>query len=78
LEGKIWWLEKMQLRNRKPGQNLILPNLKKLPNFEFGSQSNGRFTKPPPSLGFEGAVRTRMRNRVKQRRCKLHGECLAR
>jgi hypothetical protein len=34
-------------------RNLILPNFKIfLPDFEFGSQSYGRFTEPHPSSGF--------------------------
>jgi hypothetical protein len=39
---------------------------KKLVNFKFVLKSYGHFTEPPLSFGFEGAVPTRMRNRVKQ------------
>jgi hypothetical protein len=40
----------------------------KIPDFEFISKSYGRFTEPPPSYGFKGAVPTRIENWVKQRR----------
>jgi hypothetical protein len=35
-------------------------------NFRFILKSYDRFTEPPPSYGFEGAVPTRIGNRVKQ------------
>jgi hypothetical protein len=38
------------------------------PNFEFVLKSYNRFTEPPLSYGFEGAVPTRIGNQVKQRR----------
>jgi hypothetical protein len=42
--------------------------LKKNPDFEFVSKRYDHFTEPPPSYGFEAAVSTWIRNRVKQRR----------
>jgi hypothetical protein len=47
--------------------NFFYPTLKKI-DFEFVLKSYSRFTKPPMSYGFEGAVPTRIGNRVKQRR----------
>jgi hypothetical protein len=47
--------------------NFFYPTLKKI-DFEFVLKSYSRFTEPPMSYGFEGAVPTRIGNRVKQRR----------
>jgi hypothetical protein len=49
-------------------QIFFLPNFKKKLNFEFVSKSYDRFTEPPTSYGFKGAVPTRIGNKVKQRR----------
>jgi hypothetical protein len=41
--------------------------LKKI-DFEFILKSYGRFIEPPPSYGFDGAVPTRIGNRMRQQR----------
>jgi hypothetical protein len=46
--------------------NFFYPTLKKI-DFKFVLKSYSRFTEPPMSYGFEGAVPTRIGNRVKQR-----------
>jgi hypothetical protein len=64
-------------RRGKTDAEFFLPKLNFF-DFEFVSKSYGHFTEPLPSYGFEGAVPTRNGNQVKQRRCKLHGEGVAR
>jgi hypothetical protein len=55
-------------RRGKMDVEFFLPNFNFFPDFEFVSKSYGRFTQPPLSYGFDGAVPTRIGNRVKQRR----------
>jgi hypothetical protein len=55
-------------RSGKMDVEFFLPNFKFFPDFEFVSKTYSRFTEPPPSYGFEGAVLTRIGNQLKQRR----------